>query len=691
MGATVVANEAGNRDAVDLSPILDPLTLRRLTLRNRMVSTAHNSRYGEGGLPTERYQRYSEEKARGGIGLIVFGGGASVAPESKGSSYQLSIYDERIIPLLQQFSKRVHAHGAALMCQLAHMGRKTKWSTADWLPPAGPSAVRERNHRSFPKVLEEHEIWRIIEAFAQCARHCQEGGLDGVEIAAHAQQLVDQFLSPHSNRRTDKWGGSLENRMRFAREVLSAIRRRCGSDFLIGLRLVGDERLEGGLSADECATIARLLSEEGLVDFLNITSGQLFNHMSRARYSPGMWSPMGPYLGVAAAIKRQVSVPVLHAGRIHDVAVGARALREGLIDLVGLTRAYIADPHLGRKIYEGRSPEIRPCVGANYCLDRLYLGGEALCIHNAATGREQSIPHVVEHANRAKRIVVVGAGPAGLEAARISAERGHTVTLLEREKAAGGQVAIAAQAPWRGELMGIVSWRLAELSRLGVTLQFGTAASPSTIQAERPDIVILATGGTPQLGDFPGVDLAISTSDAVRLSVPEGARVVVYDDHGGAQAASAAEHLARQGAQVHFITPDRAFGEEMGPNNWAIFKRNLYALGVTITADHRLDSVRRADNRLRVTVTNEYSEDGFEEDADYVVAEHGTRPDEALYAELAPLSGNRGRIDFFALKANRPQPEPENEGFALYRIGDTVASRDIHAAIYEAARLCLTL
>ena len=345
---------------INLQPLLEPITIRKLAIRNRMVSTAHNSRYGEGGLPTDRYQRYSEEKARGGIGLVVFGGGASVAPESKGSSYQLSIYDERIVPLLKQFSARIHDHGAALMCQLAHMGRKTKWSTADWLPPMGPSFVRERNHRSFPKILEEHDIWRIVEAFARCAEHCREGGLDGIEVAAHAQQLVDQFLSPHSNQRTDQWGGSLENRMRFAREVLKAIRRRCGEDFVIGLRLVGDERLEGGLTAEECGTIARLLSEEGLVDFLNVTSGQLFNHMNRARYSPGMWSAMGPYLSVAQAIKQHVSVPVMHAARIHDVRVAARALADGLVDMVGLTRAYIADPHLGRNIYEGRVAEIRP-------------------------------------------------------------------------------------------------------------------------------------------------------------------------------------------------------------------------------------------------------------------------------------------------------------------------------------------
>lgn len=679
------------RVADGLSPLLQPIVLRNLTIRNRMVSTAHNSRYGEGGLPTERYQSYSEEKARGGIGLIVFGGGGSVAPESKGSSYQLSIYDERIIPHLKRFSARVHAQGAAIMCQLAHMGRKTKWSAADWMPPAAPSLTRERNHRSFPKVLEEHEIRRIIEAFAQSAVNCQEGGLDGVEVAAHAQQLVDQFLSPQTNKRVDQWGGSLENRMRFAREVLSAIRRRCGDDFVIGLRLVGDERLEDGLSPEECGEIARLLSEEGLVDFLNVTAGQLYNHMNRARYSPGMWSAMGPYLGVAHAIKQHVRVPVMHAARIHDPAVGAKAIEDGLIDMVGLTRAYIADPHLGRKIYEGRSAEIRPCVGANYCLDRLFLGGEALCIHNAATGREQTIPHKVPPAAKIRRVLVVGAGPAGLEAARVCAERGHQVVVFEKNREAGGQIRVAAGAPWRGELLGIVSWRLAELRRLGVTLRFETEASPADIAASDADIVILATGGLPHKGDFAGADLAISTSEALALTVSEGTRVVVYDDHGGAQAASAAEHLATQGASVHIVTPDRAFGEEMGPNNWAVFKRNLYRRQARITTDHRLDALERASNRLQVTLANEYSEERIVEEADHVIAENGTRPSEALYNALVAASRNGGRIDLFALKACEPQPDWPGEGFALYRVGDAVASRDIHAAIYDSTRLCLTL
>ena len=236
--------------------------------------------------------------------------------------------------------------------------------------------------------------------------------------------------------------------------------------------------------------------------------------------------------------------------------------------------------------------------------------------------------------------------------------------------------------------MGIVAWRRAELARLSVDLRLARRATAEDVIAEDPDVVILATGGVPHKGDFEGIEHTLSTSEALDLAVTEGMRILIYDDHGGAQAASCAEHLARQGASVHFVTPDRSFGEEMGPNNWAVFKRNLYQLKATITTDHRLDSVSLADNRLRARIVNEYSEAIFEEHADYVVAEHGSRPDEKLYAELTPRSRNGGRIDYFALKANRPQPDADEGGFAVYRVGDAVASRDIHAAIYNSVRLC---
>lgn len=684
-------SETSDRMATDFSKLLEPIKIRNVTIRNRMVSTAHNSRYGEKGMPTERYQLYTEEKARGGIGLIVIGGGGSVATDSKSSAYQLSIHDEAIIPYLTEFAKRVHRHGATLMCQLAHMGSKTRWGTAHWLPALSPSGTRERTTRSFPKIIEEEDIWRIIEAFAKSAAHCQEAGLAGIEVSAHAQSLVDEFLSPHSNHREDQWGGSLENRMRFAREVLKAIRKRCGDDFVIGMRLVGDEKLKDGLTIEECTIISKSFATEGLVDFLNVTSGQLSNHMHRALYSPGMFSKMAPFISVANAIKQHVKIPVMHAARIHDVHVAARAVNDGLIDMVGLTRAYIADPHLGKKIYEGHAIDVRPCVGANYCLDRLYLGGEALCIHNAATAREKSIPHILPKASKQKNVMVIGGGPGGLEAARACAERGHHVTLIEQSEKLGGKINIAVHAPWRSELLRIVKWREQQISKLGVKVQLSRYATADVITRENPDVVILATGGHADKGDFEGAELTMTVEQALVRNFDQGSRILVFDDQGAAQAASCAEYLASQGAEVKFVTPDRTFGEEMGPNNFPIFKRNLYKLNVQIVVDHRLNRVTRKDNRLLAEIANEYTDAAANEEFDYIVSDHGTRPDEGLYAALKTSSSNKGMVDFDALIACQPQPEHEDPGFSLYRIGDAVASRDIHAAIYDALRLCMAL
>ncbi|MSP88240.1 MAG: hypothetical protein EXQ92_05430 [Alphaproteobacteria bacterium] len=247
------------------------------------------------------------------------------------------------------------------------------------------------------------------------------------------------------------------------------------------------------------------------------------------------------------------------------------------------------------------------------------------------------------------------------------------------------------RAPWRQELMGIVAWRQDQIARLGVDLRLNCRATPERILAEAPDVVILATGGQPHKGAFAGVEHTLSTSEVLTRNVPGGARVLVYDDHGGAQASSAAEYLAQGGASVRLVSPDRSLGEEMGPNNWAVFKQHLYRLGVAIEVDHRLDAVTPAANRLRARIVNEYTEESRDEDFDMVVAEHGTRPDEALYADLTPHSGNGGRIDCVALKGNLPQPSGSDSGFALYRVGDAVASRDIHAAIYDSVRLCHVL
>lgn len=670
--------------------LLRPLRIKGLTIRNRVMSTSHAPGYGQGGKPMERYQRYHEEKARGGIGLTMFGGSSSVALDSPATPWnQIAVTDDAIVPVFRQFAERIHAHGARLMIQLTHMGRRTRWDTDAWLPTISASARREPASRSIPKEMELADIARVIADYAAAARRCREGGLDGIELSAAHGHLVDQFWSPSVNRRTDAYGGSLEHRMRFGIEVLEAMRAAVGDEFVIGLRMSGDELLAEGLSHEDCLAIAGEYARRGLVDFLNVLGGQARDHMAHAVILPNMSFPVAPFLYLASAIKRAVDVPVFHAQRVTDLATAARAVAEGHVDMVAMTRAHIADPHLVKKLTEGREDDIRQCVGAGYCIDRIYVGGDALCIQNAATGREATMPHVIPRAERARKVVVVGAGPAGLEAARVAAERGHRVVLIERADAVGGQVAIAARAGWREALSGIPRWLLGQVRRLGVDLRLGLEATAELVLAEQPDVVILATGGRPNPGDFPGAELAASTWDVLTGRVEAAGSVLLYDETGQHHGASTAEFLARRGALVEIATHDRMIAEEVGTTNQPVHLRELYRLGVAMSPNLALIEAYREGNRLVAALRNTMTGEEEERVVDRLVVELGTLPEHALYDGLVAHSVNGGRTDLPALVAGRRQPW--GPGLELYRIGDAVAGRNIHAAIYDALRLCKDL
>lgn len=670
------------------APLFQPLRIKSLTLRNRIMSTAHAPGYGEGGRPGLRYQLYHEEKARGGIALTMFGGSSSVAPDSPAAPWnQISVADDGIIPHFQAFAERIHRHGAALMIQLTHMGRRTRWDTEHWLPTLSASSEREPAHRSIPKAMEREDMARIRRAFAEAVRRAREGGLDGVEISCAHGHLIDQFWSPSSNRRTDAYGGSLENRMRFGIEIFEEIRARNGSDYIVGMRMSGDELLREGLSPEECIAIAVRYAELGLVDFVNVIGGQARDHMAHAIVLPNMSFPVAPFLALASAMKRALAIPVFHAQRITDVMTAARAVAEGHVDMVAMTRAHIADPHLVQKLAEGRPEDIRQCVGAGYCIDRIYTGGDALCIQNAATGREASMPHAIPRAAARRRVVVVGGGPAGLEAARVSAERGHEVILFERAPALGGQIRLAARATWREALSGITRWLEGQVRKLGVTLHTGVAAGREEVLGCGPDIVVIATGGRPKRGHFPGAERTLPTWDVLAGGERLSGSVLLYDGLGQHQGPSVAEVLARSGALVELATLDRMVAEEVGTTNQPIHLRELYRHGVVLSPNLELIEVYPENNRLIAVLRNTMTEAEEERMVDHVVTELGTDPEDELYFDLKPDSANAGITDPDALIAGRPQPRP-GPGFLLYRIGDAVAGRNIHAAIYDALRLC---
>jgi 2,4-dienoyl-CoA reductase-like NADH-dependent reductase (Old Yellow Enzyme family)/thioredoxin reductase len=678
-------------------PLLQPFQLRHLTLRNRIFSPSHEPAYAEDGKPKLRYQLYHEEKAKGGIALSMFGGSTNVSLDSPAVFGQLYAGDDDIIPWFRQLADRMHAHGAATMIQLTHMGRRTVWDDGDWLTTIAPSSVREPAHRSFPKAMEEADVRRVVADFAEAARRCREGGLDGLEVIAYGH-LLDQFWSPLVNRRSDRYGGSLANRMRFSIEVLEAIRAKVGDDFIVGIRMTGGEDVEGGLTERDGLEIATTLARTGMLDFINIVKGSIATDEAISHVIPGLGTPLGPALEFAGRFRERVNLPIFHATRIPDVATARFAISEGLVDMVGMMRAHMADPHIVRKLEAGEEERIRACVGASYCINRLYRGLDALCIQNPATGREATIPHVVmASSGPGRRVVVVGAGPAGLEAARVAAERGHDVVLLEAAGAVGGQVRLAARAtPRRADLIGITDWIAAECQILGVDIRCDTVADGPLVAALDPDVVIVATGGRPRPPELAeGADLVVSTWDVITGSItPSRGDVLVFDDHGADEALSTVERIVAAGSSVEVVSPDRFVGQEVTGTSYPAYLKVFYEAGVRMTPDHRLRAVRRTtDRRLEVELSNDYTGGTSTRIVDQVIVEHGSLPNDEIYVALVEDSTNAGELDVDAFVAGRRQERVVNEAgrYQLFRIGDAVSSRNIHAAIYDARRLAMTL
>ncbi|WP_375055253.1 dimethylglycine demethylation protein DgcA [Zobellella sp. DQSA1] len=678
--------------------LFQPMNINKLTIRNRVVSTAHAEVYAtDGGMTTERYVKYYEEKAKGGLGLAICGGSSVVSidsPQGWWSSVNLST--DRIIPHFQNLADAMHKHGAKIMIQITHMGRRSRWDGYDWSTLVSPSGIREPVHRATCKTIEPEEMWRIIGDYAQAARRAKEGGLDGVELSAVHQHLIDQFWSPRVNKRTDEWGGSFEGRMKFGLEVLKAVRAEVGPDFVVGMRICGDEFHPDGLSHDDMKQIAKYYDDTGMVDFFGVIGSGCDTHNTLANVIPNMSYPPEPFLHLAAGIKEVVSVPVIHAQNIKDPTQAQRIIEGGYVDFVGMTRAHIADPHLIAKIKMDQVDQIRQCVGANYCIDRQYQGLDVLCIQNAATSREHmGLPHLIEKTDGPlRKVVVVGGGPGGMEAARVAAERGHPVVLFEKAPELGGQITLAAKAPQRDQIAGITRWYALELARLKVDLRLNTAADMPAIMAEKPDVVILAVGGTPFIEQNPewGADegLVVSSWDILSGKVEPGKNVLVYDTICEFSGMSVADYLAAKGSLVEMVTDDIKPGAAIGGTTFPTYYRSLYEREVIMSSDMALHKVYKEGDKLIAVLENEYTGQKEERVVDQVVVENGVRPDERLYYELKGDSVNKGQIDLEALYAAKAQPAlaQHGQGYLLYRLGDCVAQRNTHAAIYDALRLC---
>ncbi|GGL70070.1 NADH:flavin oxidoreductase [Wenxinia marina] len=672
-------------------PLLQPYRLKHLTLKNRLMITSHEPAYPEDGMPKDRYRAYHVERARAGVALTMTAGSAIVSRDSPPAFNNVLAWKDEVVGWMKALTDECHDHGAAVMIQLTHLGRRSRWDTGDWLPTVSPGHAREPAHRAFPKLIEDWDIARIVRDYADAAERMQAAGLDGIELESYGH-LMDAFWSPRLNELDGPYGaGSLDDRLRFTFDVLRAIRDRVGADFIVGLRYVADEVVAGGLTREDGLEITRRLKASGMVDFFNVTRGHIDTDAALTDVIPVQGMRSAPHLDFAGEVRAAAGVPTFHAAKIQDVATARHAVASGKLDMVGMTRAHMADPHIVAKILRGEEDRIRPCVGANYCLDRIYQGGMALCLHNPATGRELEQPHEVPPAGVRRRVVIVGAGPAGVEAARVCAARGHEVIVHEAADRAGGQIRLTALTPRRGEMMQIVQWRVAECERLGVTFRYNSVADAGDVLAEAPDVVIVATGGLPQVeGLETGDDLVVSAWDILSGDARPGTNVLIYDDAGDYAALQAAEAIAATGAAVEIVTRDRTFAAEVMGMSLTPAMRELQVRDATFTVTWKLVAVRREGNGLVAVLGSDYGAGRRERNVDQVVVNRGTLPMDEIYLELRPGSANLGEVDHDALIAGRPQDVVRNaEGtYRLYRIGDAVAARNTHAAIYDALRLC---
>jgi 2,4-dienoyl-CoA reductase-like NADH-dependent reductase (Old Yellow Enzyme family) len=668
-----------------------PLTIKNVTIRNRFLSTSHQPGYASDGRTTDRYVLYEAEKAKGGVGLVQFGGATTVSVESTYYYGQLNGSTDAVIPDLRRMANAVQEHGAACTVQLTHGGRRERWDESNWLPVYAPSARRELMHRAFPAAMEDHDLARMVRDFAATAGRVREAGVDGVEISCIPPGIIGQFWSPLTNQRGDDYGGTLENRMRLGLEIIAAARATVGDDYMMGMRLSADEMKKGGLASEDCVEIAGAYAASGLVDYVSVVGGHSSDYKSTHEMYPTMIVPSAPYLDLATAIKDRVDLPVFHATRITDVATAAHAVENGRIDMVGMTRAFIADPHHVNKLRDGREADIRPCVGATYCIDRVGTAEGAYCMHNVATGREKHLSHnIAKSTGPSRRVAVVGGGPAGLEAARVAASRGHSVVLYEAGTALGGQLNLASKGTWRRDLSGIVDWLAGQIEALGVETRLNTVADADEVTAEKPDVVVIATGGLPVVGHFEGADLATTVWDVLAGQVEPGDEILLIDEAGGHGGLCCAQFAAAKGSAVEMVSPDRAHGLEVGAVNLGAHMGEIYRLGVTLTVDRRLAAVRASGNKLVAVLENTYRDIVEERVVDQVVGDYGTVPNDDLYLALKPRSRNLGEMDLDALADYGPQAidnNPDGE-FFLYRIGDAWASRNVHAAMFDAMRVC---
>jgi len=574
---------------VEFRHLFTPLKIGAFTVRNRILSTAHLTGYAHDGLPSERHLNYWVSKAKGGIGLVVTEDQA-VHPTAATDSFVIQAYRDECIEPFRRIVSAVHEHGAKLVAQLWHPGSIFYGAREGSLPLWSSGPNPGSFHSEIAHAMEVEEVEEVIQGFADAARRMREAGLDGVELMGTHGFLIEQFLSPRTNDRSDEYGGSEENRLQFILEVVDAVRAAVGSDFTVGIRVSGDQFQGGGFGLQDMRRIMPRLTASGKLDYVSVTVG------AGGAPIPPMYMPGAPYVYLAAGIKEVVDVPVFCVGRITDPVVAEGILANNQADMVGMTRANLCDPELPNKAREGRLDEIRRCIGCSEgCWARIYHTLPITCALNPSAGREKELEIVPAPVK--KKVMVIGAGIAGMEAARVTALRGHSVSLYETDEQLGGQLQIAAKAPGRQDMAEPVRYYEYQFKLLGVDVHLGCTVNEKIIEEARPDAVIVATGGLPAAASFPGATQpnVVQAWDVLVGKVEAGKKVVVLAENRGMEGLTTADFLCERGCEVEVLVPWGAIaGFQVEPLTLAFVLSRLYTRGAVLTNSMQIKAVRES-------------------------------------------------------------------------------------------------
>jgi mycofactocin system FadH/OYE family oxidoreductase 2 len=644
--------------------LFSPLTIGTTEVKNRISFQPHLTNLAVANLPSERQMYYWGERAKGGAGLVITEE-LTVHPTDMAYEKLIDVYHAEVIPGFKKITDYVHQYDSKIFAQLNHNGQQGDGSISR-LPVWAPSPVPDVLFREVPKAMEPEDIEEVARYFAKSAIHVREGGFDGVEIQFGHSSLARQFLSPLTNHRNDEYGGSLENRMRAPLKFISAVRKAVGRDFTLGIRMCADEMIPGGLDLGQVQEICGLFEASGLIDFMDLSIATFYNLYL---VEGSMHTPLGYTIPLAAGVREKIKLPVFCTGRINDPVMAEKVLASGQADMIGMCRALICDPYLPKKALEGRMDDIRYCIACNQgCIGRIGMNKTLGCVQNPAVGREKEWGEgTLEKAGVKKRVTIVGGGPAGMWAAKMAGRRGHKVTLIDRGETLGGQVVTAMKGTGRDEFGVIIRNEKSQIDKIGVTVKLGVEATAEQLLADKPDVVIVATGSIPKKHAVGGADgpAIFNVVQVLNGEADLGQNVCLIDYDGHQRATATAEFIANQGKKVDMITSSLFICAELGPTQDLYSSRQrLLQKGVTFTPDIAVMEVGGEAGAKTVKGFNVYSNVWNEWGPyDSLVLAMGQEVDEDLYMSL------KGKVQ------------------ELHRIGDCVAPRRVDMAIWEGHKL----